>query len=265
MGKKTIVLLVVIVAILASSSFLLVKDGIFGTRAHPRINGTMEIIVIPYFAPGDLQWQKIYDEADRFPGTIKYVVINPCSGPCGSSLDGAWGWVVSSLRERGVKTLGYVYNTNETITNIDYYMKGTGTHTDGIFFDNEGSEDNLNNFKQYADYVHHLGGIVCINPGYNYSYVSGYVSSGESDIANIYELDYKNSRQVSENKALSPWQASVILGNVTSNEEMRSAIEELAKKGIGISYVYGGSYGELPSFFSDEVKDAAGTIVRGGR
>ncbi len=265
MNKKTILAFAIIVLVLSVSALLLFKDGTFGMAVHPRLNGTMELVVIPYFSPTDSQWQAIYDEAQEYPGTIKYVVINPCSGPCGAALSSDWAQVISSLRERGINTLGYVYNTNESLGNIDYYMKGTGVHTDGIFFDNEGSENDVGSFQQYAAYVHHLGGIVYINPGYNYSYVSNYLLSGESDVANMYELGYGDSHKISENKAFSPWKTSVILGNVTNPEELRSGLSELASKGIGISYLYGDSYGRLPKFFSSEVEEAAGTFVRDGK
>ena len=250
------------VMILSISALLVLKDGTMGGTVHPRLNDTMELIVVPYFSPDDPQWQTVYDAASQFPGTIKYVVINPCSGPCGSVLSQDWAGVISSLEDRGVKTLGYIYNTNESFSNIDYYMKGRGIHTDGIFFDNEGSLDDSDRFKQYADYVHAMGGIVYINPGYNYTYVANYVSSKESDIADIYELGFKDSHQISVNKAFSPWHTSVILGNVTKLEEVRSGLADLASKRVGITYLYGDSYGGLPAYFSNEVKYAAATFVQ---
>src|SRR6185437_11997059 len=99
-------------------------------------NNTIRMIVVAYFDPLDPQWQTIYAAADKYPKTIQYVIINPCSGPCGDSLSDDWKNVISNLKHRGIKTLGYVFNTAESIANIDYYMKSS-VPTDGIFFDNE--------------------------------------------------------------------------------------------------------------------------------
>lgn len=250
------------ILIFVSVFFLMYKNNIFGMEVHPRINGTMQLIVVPYFPPTDPAWDVIYDQAKEYPGTIKYVIINPCSGPCGTTLSQDWEDVIAKLKERGVKSLGYVFNTSENFSNIDYYMKNPSVTTDGIFFDNEGSTDDLTNFKQYADYVHHLGGIVYINPGYNYTYVDTYVLSGVSDVANIYELGYVGSQQIGANRAIPHWENSVIVGNVTNPQQLKSELTEIANKGIGISYLYGDSYDTLPPYFSKEVEIAASTKVQ---
>ncbi len=222
---------------------------------------TVKIIVVPYFDPTDPQWGEIYAVADKYPQTIKYVIINPCSGPCGDSLSENWKQVILNLKNRDIKTLGYIFNTSESLANIDYYMKSQ-IPTDGIFFDNESSTDNLQNFKQFSDYVHNLGGIVYINPGYNYPQVNSYITSGSTDIANIHEIESDKSQHISINDQLPPTKLSVILGNVTSSDEMISKLTEVASKGIGTVYVYGDSYYNLPSFFVDEVKQASVTLIK---
>ncbi|HJW20121.1 MAG TPA: spherulation-specific family 4 protein [Candidatus Nitrosotalea sp.] len=222
---------------------------------------TVKIIIVPYFDPTDPQWNEIYSVADKYPNTIKYVIINPCSGPCGTSLSENWKQVISNLKNRGIKTLGYIFNTSESLANIDYYMKSQ-VPTDGIFFDNESSTNNLENFKQFSNYVHSLGGIVYINPGYNYPQVNDYITSGSTDIANIHEIESDKSQHISLNDQLPPTKLSVILGNVTSSEEMISKLTEVASKGIGTVYVYGDSYYNLPSFFVDEVRQASVTLIK---
>lgn len=224
-------------------------------------NQTVKMIVVPYFDPYDSQWNKIYEAADKYPDTIKYVIINPCSGPCGDSLSEDWQRIISNLKHRGIKTLGYVFNTSESIANIDYYMKSP-VPTDGIFFDNESSTDNLKNFKQFSDHVHSMGGIVYINPGYNFPQVDRYITSGSTDIANIHEIESDKSPHILINEELPPAKLSVILGNVTSHDEMVSKLTEVASKGIGTVYVYGDSYSTLPPFFADEVKQASITPIK---
>jgi hypothetical protein len=260
-------LAVIIVGVSAASSFfMLSKNHVLDSNdIHQKYNETMQtmqIIVVPYFEPTSDLWQIIYNEADKHPGTIKYVIINPCSGPCGTQLSQEWKNVISILKGKGIKTLGYVFNDSENFHNIDYYMKDPQIPTDGIFFDNEGSVDNLSNFKMYAEYVHHLGGIVYINPGYNYTHVKGYIKSGETDVANIHELDSSNSSHIVINNDFSPLKISVILGNVTNLQEMQSELTNIADKGIGISYIYANSYAELPSFFSNEIQKASVTKIQ---
>ena len=226
----------------------------------------MQIIVVPYFAPDSKLWNVIYNAADEYPGTIKYVIINPCSGPCGPVLSQDWDNVIETLTNKGIKTLGYVYTTSENFSSINYYMKGPTVPTSGIFFDGEGSSDNEINFKQYADYVHHLGGIVYINPGYNYTYVNGYLISGDADVADIYEIDSNSSHQIELNKEYSPWKVSVIIGNITDSQEMNYDLSEIANKNIGISYLYTNpSYDELPTFFLDEIKQASSMKIQNGK
>jgi hypothetical protein len=260
-GKSIIIALVVSVALSGSIIFMLYKNDTTNAVVQ-KLNGTMQIVVVPYFDPTSPLWQVIYDEADKYPGTIKYVIINPCSGPCGSALPQDWENIILTLKSKKIKTLGYIFNNSESFSNIDYYMKNPQIPTDGIFFDNEGSIDDLAVFKTYADYVHHLGGIVYINPGYNYTYVDNYLKSGAADVANIHEIDSSNSHQIIANKEFSPWKISVIVGNVTSPQEMQYDLSDMADKGIGVSYMYVSSYGTLPEYFPDEVQQAAITQIQ---
>lgn len=257
------ILFLLAIAVIAFGALFLAYRSHSDSYVQPGAKGMMEVIVVPYFPPSSDLWQTIYDEADKHPGTIKYVIINPCSGPCGASLPPDWEQVISNLKSRGVKTLGYIFNTSENFSNINYYMKDPKVKTDGIFFDNEGSTDDLKIFKGYADYVHRLGGLVYINPGYNYSYVGEYLTSGAADVANIHEIASTNSSQISSNKEFSPWQISVIVGNVTSAQEADSFISQIASKKIGTAYLYASSYNDLPGFFSEEIRQASVTKVSG--
>jgi len=262
--RKVIITVVVAIALSFMLYFMIkTHDGIVSEFwiGNAMEHSTIRMIVVPYFEPQDPQWKTIYAAADKYPETIQYVIINPCSGPCGNSLSDDWKKVISNLKHRDIKTLGYVFNTAESITNIDYYMKSS-VPTDGIFFDNESSTDDLKNFKQFSDHVHDLGGIVYINPGYNFPQVDSYITSGSTDIANIHEIEYYNSHHIQINHDLPPEKLSVILGNVTSSITMISKLQEVASKGIGTVYVYDDSYHKLPSFFLDEVKHASMTSVK---
>jgi hypothetical protein len=268
---------VVLIFTLASSTILVstlsIRDlskNIVSTKLTNTVNKsatstvqqTMGIVVVPYFQSSDTQWNTIFQEADRYPGTIKYVVINPCSGPCGTSLPSDWQNIISVLKSKGIKTLGYIFNNSESFANIDYYMKAPSVPTDGILFDNEGSSDNLANFKQYAEYVHNLGGTVYINPGYNYPQVTNYIKSGAADVADIYEIESNESQYILVNGSMPTSKISVILGNVTDVQEMKSKLTEVASKGIGITYLYSSSYDTLPPFFSEEIQSASITPIK---
>src|SRR5574338_32060 len=115
---------------------------------------SLNLVIVPYFEPTSPDWQILYDQADRNPGVIKYAIINPCSGPCQEQLSPQWQQIISELKKRNIKTLGYIFDNFHIIENIDYYMKEPTVTTDGIFFDNEGTSDTIERFKQYADHVH---------------------------------------------------------------------------------------------------------------
>lgn len=234
------------------------NEDLMGAMAS---ENTVKIIVVPYFDPHDMQWDTIYAVADKYPNTIKYVIINPCSGPCGATLSGDWQGVIANLKKRGIITLGYIFNTSESIENIDYYMKSP-VPTDGIFFDNESSTDNLGNFKKFSDHVHDLGGIVYINPGYNFPQVAKYITSGSADVANIHEIESDKSKHIMVNSDLPPQKLSAIIGNVGSYDEMASKMAEVASKGIGVVYVYGDTYHMLPPFFIEEVRQASTIVLK---
>lgn len=220
-------------------------------------NMTLGIIVVPYFEPTSSKWHTIYQYADLYPNTIRYAIINPCSGPCSEPLSKEWQDVILVLKSKGIKTLGYIFDDSQSIANIDYYMKEADIPTDGIFFDNEGVIDNLARFKQYADYVHKLGGIVYINPGYNYPHLINYIKSGVVDTVNIYEIEVEKSHHISVNYDLPPSKLSVILGNISSIHEMKAKLAEIASNGIGTVYLYATSYDTLPTFFAQEVQSAS--------
>jgi hypothetical protein len=267
--KRTVLLIIVIFAIAISSSiitnFILVNvAGKLLDKSKTSVMNstqTLGMIVVPYFDPENSQWNLIYQLADRYPGTIKYVIINPCSGPCDTPLADNWQYVISILKSKGIKTLGYIFNNSESIANIDYYMRNPSIPTDGIFFDNEGSTNNLPNFKLYADYVHSLGGIVYINPGYNYPQVIEYVKRGLADVANMHEFGIDRPDNITGNYGVPPSKISVIVGNVYSISDMQTELSGISLKGVGFVYIYEKSYDTLPPYFSEEVQKVASTPI----
>lgn len=234
------------------------------SRAMPapnRPSDNMHVIVVPYFEPSSRDWGLLYAEADRNPGVIKYAIINPCSGPCGKSLSAEWQQVILELKKREILTLGYIFDTSQSVENIDYYMKAE-IPTDGIFFDNEGSTDTIDRFTPYSEYVRNLGGLVYINPGFNYLHVSEYLKDEIVDVVNIYEFESSKSHYMDIDKSIHPRQVSAILGNVYSISEMVRMVHEASSAGIGTVYVYSDSYHGLPIFFSELVREAAVTKIR---
>jgi len=222
---------------------------------------TMGIVAIPYFPPADLSWNTVFKQADAYPGTIKYAIINPCSGPCAEPLSQDWQNIIQKLASRGIISLGYVYYTEESLASIDYFMKDPATKTDGIFFDGEGAAEDLAPFRQYSDYIHGMGGIVYINPGYNYPPVKKYLNEGVADVANIYEGSLSRTIQISVPADISPEKLSVIITNANKEKDMQKALSEVAAKGIGNVYVTSKSYIALPSYFAKEIQKASTTPV----
>lgn len=223
----------------------------------------LQLVIVPYFEPTSPDWQLLYEQADRNPGVIKYAIINPCSGPCQEPLSPQWQQIIFELKKRDIKTLGYIFDSFQSIENIDYYMKEPTVTTDGIFFDNEGTSDTIERFKQYADHVHSLGGIVYINPGYNYPYIVNYLKNGLADVANVYEFESSKVHHMEAiDKGVNPRQLSAILGDVYSVSEMKRMLSETAGVGIGTVYVYSDSYYGLPSFFLDLIKETSVTKIQ---
>jgi hypothetical protein len=225
-------------------------------------NTKLGVLVVPYFAPTEQDWEDLYAEADKYPEIIRYVIINPCSGPCSEPLSSDWQQIISKLKSRNIQTLGYIFDTFQNKENIDYYMIAPKITTDGIFFDNEGSSNTIDKFRQYANYVHSLGGIVYINPGFNYPYLDNYLKEDLVDVVNMYEFESSKSHHIKLDDDLQSYQVSAILGNVFTISEMKQMLHESSQKGIGIIYVYSDSYYELPPFFSELIKEAASLSVK---
>jgi len=126
------------------------------------------------------------------------------------------------LKNKGIKTLGYIFDDSESFANIDYYMKASPVSTDGIFFDNEGSIDNLANFKQYAEYVHSLG-VWSTSTLLQLSAVINYIKSGVVDVTNIHEMESSKSHYILVNDNLPPSKISVVLSNITDVQEWKQS------------------------------------------
>ena len=232
------------------------------TLPNVALPNAMNLVIVPYFEPTSPDWQLLYEQADRNPGVIKYAIINPCSGPCPEPLSEQWQQIILELKKRNIVTLGYIFDSFQSMENIDYYMKAPNVTTDGIFFDNEGSSNTIEKFRQYANYVHDLGGIVYINPGYNYPHVANYLRDGLVDVANVYEFESSKAHHIDVDREFHPRQLSAILGDVYTVSEMKKMISETAEAGISTVYVYSDSYYNLPSFFLELVKETASTKIQ---
>ena len=256
LGKRTGATMMVFV--------LLTTLSVVSASATAHAKSTEGMLVVPYFSPTSSLWNTIYQQAIAHPGTIKYVIINPCSGPCsGTALSQDWQNVISTLKadDPGIMTVGYIYYTSESNSAIDYYMTNPTVKTDGIFFDGEGSTNHLTAFNPFASYVHsitvnsHLGKVY-INPGCN-CYSTGYLTSGAADMANIYENTVARLSQISLPAGIAPNQLSAIAKLANSCSRMVGAMQIVSSDGVGNVYVTGSSYTSLPSYFPNEVNYAA--------
>jgi len=226
----------------------------------------MGILVVPYFPPTSTDWNVIYQQASAHPGAIKYIIINPCGGPCSGSnaLSPDWQHVISALKssDRGIQTFGYIYYTAESQSAIDYYMVNPAVKTDGILFDGEGSTDHLASFTPYATYVHslkvnHHPGVVYINPGCN-CYSGEYLNGGAANLANIYENFLITPFNIPVPAGISPQRLSAVLNLVVTCSDMVSAMKAISNVKVGNAYVtYNPDYTTLPSYFPNEVYYAA--------
>lgn len=220
----------------------------------PDVNNklSMHLIVIPYFSPNHPDWEIIFDEAEKHPGVIRYIVINPCSGPCQHPLSEDWQEIIAKSKSRGIKPLGYVFDNAQTFDNVDYYMKDPKIKTSGMFFDNEGSTNRLVDFKKYSDYVRSLDGIVYINPGYNYNHLSLYSQQNVFDVINLYEFGLENIEHVTIPDYIQNNKTSVILGNAKL-DDLANILEEMNNHDIRTIYIYNDTYQSIPDFFSELV------------
>jgi len=220
----------------------------------PNKHNKVNLIVVAYFDTNHSDWNVLFQIIEKYPNVIWYVIINPCSGPCPDPLSDNWQKIISRLKDDKVKTLGYIFDTDQSTENIDYYMKNSKIKTDGIFFDNEGSKNNVENFKKYSNYVRSLGGIVFINPGYNFNHLDDYVEEEVADVINLYEFDVVHFNSIMVNYKESSSRFSTILGNFTEPDKMEETLTKLLAKGITTVYLYDHSYQQLPFFFEDLVQ-----------
>lgn len=249
-----------VIVIIASTSLIINYEDKNASK-KPTNFSNIGLLLVPYFEPTDPNWKLVYDIADRYPGSIRYAIINPCSGPCDQVLSNDWQRVIQILKEKNVKTLGYIFDTDQSFENIDYYMQKTKIKTDGIFFDNEGNRDNYSGFKQYSDYVKSLDGLVFINPGFNYPHLKKYFNDKNIDMINLYEFESDKFHHINFDDSIYLDKVSVILGNISNKQEMKDLMFELSTRDVGIMYFYEDSYQTLPSFFEEMVKDTTFEIL----
>src|SRR5438309_1783038 len=76
-----------------------VSNKVLDTRNKDQ---TLGIIVVTYFDPTSKDWDLIYNLADNYSSTVRYVIINPCNGPCDTPLSSDWQSIISNLKARGI-------------------------------------------------------------------------------------------------------------------------------------------------------------------
>lgn len=134
-------------------------------KSHRRASAIQTVVVPAYFLPG-----RNWDIALRDSGSIRYIILNPLSGP-GSAVDGGYVNVVSQARKAGVAILGYV-DTAFAKRDIDIVEQEVSRYRewyaiDGVFFDQTSpTKAHLSYYRRLARYTRQTpGSVVAFNPG----------------------------------------------------------------------------------------------------
>jgi len=142
-----------------------------------------------YYYPGST-----WDSALSGAPTLRYMVMNPASGP-GTAPDPSYVSAVASARKAGVEVLGYAPTTwghrssADVQADIDKYGQWYGVTS--IFLDEAATgADQLPYYSALADYVHGRSGMTALNFGT--VPVEGYL--GFTDLAVTFEGSYADYR-----------------------------------------------------------------------
>lgn len=269
--NRGLAIIAILLIVLSAMSVAANSNLVVLQRAIAAKYGPMSIFVVPY-TTNQNQWNTIIQS--QLGNTLKYVIINPNSGPYITDWS-FWDTNVNALKAKNIEPVGYIYYTDSNIPDeISTYLKHG---IKSIMFDGEGQKDNLSQFEAYACTVHNNGGITYINPGYAYAPVSSYLSATDNnpncpggsstryavDVANVYEGGFARIKQIviptlTDGSKPDPSRLSSIVNDIAkSTKTMAQSMDQIQLKGIGITYINGAIYTRnLPPYFSQEVSYA---------
>lgn len=227
--------------------------------------GGLAIAAPSYFYPGP-QWTQL--DAGHPP--VDLAVINPNSGP-GSAPDPNYAAQVATAQLAGVDVLGYVHtsygarNLGTVETEVSEYE--TWYHVNGIFVDEGATSCSLeaSYYSLLYTYIHSQPGLdlTVLNPGTATS--SCYMAA--ADVVLSFE---GTPAMLGGAGPLPRWAGAYpasrfwgVVYGAKGTSGLASALAQLSADGYGQAYVTDGQlpnpYGALPSYWSQEVADAAGT------
>lgn len=209
-----------------------------------------------YFLPGPA-WRA----ASRKGAAVRYLVVNPASGP-GGSADDRYRRATARARASGIQVLGYVDTTYgerglvPVREEIDRYRDWYGV--DGIFLDQAAATDGaLSYYERLAGHVR--PGVLALNPGVYPS--EAYL--GLADVLVTFEGDFATyvHCEVPAWAAEHPRHCFWHLVYATNRGQLDSALTLARRRRAGVVYVtdrnLGNPWDGLASYWQTEVKIAA--------
>ncbi len=219
--------------------------------------------------PVDTSSPGVWNEVIQGAPAVGLIVFNPSSGP-GSLPLLALASEVARAQAAGIKVVGYVpteyADGNVSVASAEHEVDEFQAwyHTDGFFFDQANASCALRPSGYYAalyDYVKSKGPglIVVLNPGVTpgacYTEMSDIIVSFENTLQ-AYQTGYESSDWTYQHPSNSF--LHIILG-APDAESMMAAINEAESRNAGWVYVTsqdpgsGNTYGQLPTYFGEEV------------
>ena len=205
---------------------------------------------------------------NQSPPATGFVIMNPSNGP-GTSLDADYLPVLASVKDKGVKVIGYVETmdamsrvrgANLIKTEIDSYTSWYGV--DGIFFDEAASDDgHIPFYQDLANYVKSKisGGIVVLNPGVVPA--EGYMNV--ADVVVIFESSYyayRSAQFLSWGRNYPSSKIAHLVHDTPTSSDMTDALRLARERNAGYVYVTNDWYtsnpwDSLPTYWTEELSE----------
>lgn len=234
--------------------------GSHGQAGRPR--PVVQIVVPGYVEPSAVAyWHTVIGSVP----TVRDVILNPSNGP-GPVAHTDYRTLVTQLRERGIRVLGYIAtgqgDRSRSAVEADVTRWRSFYGVNSVFFD-EASEKaaDLGLYRDYADRVHGDGGIAVLNPGVVPA--QGYFAFADAvvtfeDSATRYMRAPRNPAWLSTEPREKVW--NILIG--VPRDRLTQVLDRVTTQNAGEVYITDDDvpnpYDQLPSFWTQEVASLSG-------
>ncbi len=223
----------------------------------------LHLLIPAYFYPegADLQlWERLLESAASAPITV---IVNPNSGP-GDKSDPNYVQITGRGRKAGLTLIGYVRTSyakrpvDEVTADVDRWFR-LYPAIQGIFFDEQASAaEDVPYYLTAAGHVRRTkaDALVVTNPGTVCS--EEYLSRSASDLVCLTESRGElDGRLPAWTNRQGPKRLAALFYRVPSADQMRRAIGEIMRQGVGYVYLTDADqpnpWNRLPSWWADEL------------